>query len=80
MKHTHALLRAGEALRPKSLFFFWRELGFDVHVVEFARFEDFTALEALDVLRIFVSRNNLDPGMPTLVIHCVARSMVVSCI
>ena len=61
-----------------SLFFFGWDLGFDVHVTELAGFEDFAAFETFHVLRIFVPRDDLDSGMPTLVVHCVALRMVVS--
>jgi hypothetical protein len=68
------------ALGPKSLFFFGRNFGFDVHVTELAGFEDLAAFKALYVLRIFVSRYDLDSGMPTLVVHCVALRIVVGCV
>ena len=55
-------------------------LGFDIHVAELTRFEDLAAFEALDVFRIFVSRDHLDSGMPTLVVHRVALRVVVSCV
>jgi hypothetical protein len=63
----------------RELFFFAWDFGFDFHVAELAGFEDFAALEALYVLRIFVSRDDLDSGMPTVVVHCVALRMVGSC-
>ena len=63
-----------------SLFFFGWDLGFDVHVTELAGFEDFAAFETFHVLRIFVPRDDLDSGMPTLVVHCVALRVVEGCV
>jgi hypothetical protein len=63
-----------------ELFFFGWELGFDVHVTELAGFEDLAAFQTLDVFRIFVSRDHLDSGMPTLVVHCVALRIGVGCV
>ena len=57
------------------LFFFGGDFGFDVHVAELAGFEDLAAFQALDVLRVFVSRNYLDSGMPTGIVHSVALRM-----
>ena len=63
-----------------GLFFFGWKLGFDVHIAEFARFEDLAAFKALYKLRIFVARNDLDSGMPALVVHYVALGKVEGCL
>ena len=63
----------------RLFFFFGWELGFDVHIAKFARLKDLAALQALYVLRIFVARNDLDSGMPTRVVHCVALRIVEGC-
>jgi len=78
--HTYAVAYRLQALRPNYLFFFGRDLRFDIHVAELTRFEDLAAFEALDIFRIFVSRDYLDSGMPTLVVHRVALGIVVGCI
>jgi hypothetical protein len=69
-----------KAFDKEGLFFFGWDLGFDVHVAELARFEDFAALQALDIFRIFVTRDHLDSGMPTLIVHCVALRVVEGCV
>jgi hypothetical protein len=79
-RDTNASARRKRIFRHWELFFFGWELGFDVHVTELAGFEDFAALQTLDVFRVFVSRDHLDSGMPTLIVHGVARGIGVVCI
>jgi hypothetical protein len=79
-RDTNASARRKRIFRHWELFFFGWELGFDVHVTELAGFEDFAALQTLDVFRVFVSRDHLDSGMPTLIVHVVARGIGVVCI
>ena len=40
---------------------------FDRHIFEFAGFEDFAALEALDVFRVFFAADDLHARMLTLI-------------
>ena len=63
-----------------DLFFFGWNFGFDIHVTELARLEDFAALKTFDVLRIFVARDDLDSGVLAGVIHCIALRVVEGCV
>ena len=68
-RHTSALARAFNVVRAPCLFVLGRNFRLDVHVAEFTRFEDLAAFHALDVFRVFISRDNLDTGMPTRLVH-----------
>ena len=56
----------------------WRDFRLDIHVAEFTRFEDLAAFHALDVFRVFISRDNLDTRMPTRLVHGFALREVWS--
>src|SRR5271167_3899253 len=68
-RHTSALSCAFKIVRASLLFVLWRDFRLDIHVAEVTRFEDFAAFHALDVFRVFISRDNLDTGMPTRLVH-----------
>lgn len=78
--HRCIHLRDTGSSAVELFFFFGWDLGFYVHVTKLAGFEDLPAFKALDVFRIFVSRDHLDSGMPTLVVHCVALRVVEGCV
>ena|SRR6516162_5533377 len=63
-----------------SLFFFGGNLRLDVHVAEFTRFKDLAALKALDKFRVFVTRDDLDTRMKTLLLHGLALGVDVGCV
>jgi len=63
-----------------GLFFFGGNLRLNLHVAEFARFEDLSAFEALHEFRIFVARHHLDSRMKARVGHCLALGITVSCV
>lgn len=65
-------------LRASNSFALWRDFRLDIHVAEFTRFEDLAAFHTLDVFRVFISRDNLDTGMPTRLVHGFALREVWS--
>jgi hypothetical protein len=46
---------------------------FDAHVLEFARLEDFAALEALDELGVFIAAHDLHARVLARLLSCVLR-------
>jgi hypothetical protein len=65
-------------VRAAQLFVLWRDFRLDVHIAQFSRFEDLAAFHALNVFRVFISRDNLDMGMPTRLVHGFTRREVWS--
>jgi len=67
--HTSALSPTLNAVRASCLFVLSRNFRLDVHVAEFARFEDLAAVETHDVFRVLVTGDYLDTRMETLLVH-----------
>jgi hypothetical protein len=64
--------RAPRASVVSTLFFLSRNLRFNVHVAELARFEDLATVKTLDEFRVFVTGDHLDTRMATGLVHGLA--------